>query len=95
MFFVAELLQTERSHVRQLRVLKNVFQTPLEISNLLNIDQLNLLFPNLNEMLELHSSFSQALKSLCKDNPLVGDVGETLLNMVSPALYTKNNTRIK
>jgi len=80
-FFFSELFHTERSHVRALKVLSHVFHKPLLESQVLPLDQIQLLFSNLDEMLMIHSHFNQAMKRKKKENPLVGNVGELLLEM--------------
>lgn len=79
--FLSELFHTERSHVRALKVLSHVFHKPLLESQVLPLDQIQLLFSNLDEMLMIHSRFNQSMKRKKKENPCVGDVGELLLEM--------------
>ncbi|CAL7948277.1 unnamed protein product [Xylocopa violacea] len=78
---INELFHTERSHVRALRVLSHVFHKPLLESQALPLDQIQLLFSNLDEMMTIHSRFNQAMKRKKKENPCVGDVGDLLLDM--------------
>ncbi|XP_043523812.1 rho guanine nucleotide exchange factor 12 isoform X3 [Frieseomelitta varia] len=78
---INELFHTERSHVRALRVLSHVFHKPLLESQVLPLDQIQLLFSNLDEMVTIHSRFNQAMKRKKKENPCVGDVGDLLLEM--------------
>ncbi|XP_029169696.1 rho guanine nucleotide exchange factor 12 isoform X4 [Nylanderia fulva] len=78
---INELFHTERSHVRALNVLSQVFHKPLLESQVLPLDQIQLLFSNLDEMLMIHSRFNQSMKRKKKENPCVGDVGELLLEM--------------
>ncbi|XP_067203804.1 rho guanine nucleotide exchange factor 11 isoform X3 [Linepithema humile] len=78
---INELFHTERSHVRALKVLSHVFHKPLLDSQVLPLDQIQLLFSNLDEMLMIHSRFNQSMKRKKKENPCVGDVGELLLEM--------------
>ncbi|XP_033196749.1 rho guanine nucleotide exchange factor 2 isoform X2 [Bombus vancouverensis nearcticus] len=78
---INELFHTERSHVRALRVLSHVFHKPLLESQVLPLDQIQLLFSNLDEMLTIHSRFNQTMKRKKKENPCVGDVGDLLLEM--------------
>ncbi|XP_032676783.1 uncharacterized protein LOC116846699 isoform X4 [Odontomachus brunneus] len=78
---INELFHTERSHVRALNVLLHVFHKPLLESQVLPLDQIQLLFSNLDEMLMIHSRFNQSMKRKKKENPCVGDVGELLLEM--------------
>lgn len=46
-------------------------------------DHIQLLFSNLDEMLDIHSRFNNGMKAIRRDSPLVGDVAELLLSMVS------------
>ncbi|XP_074095470.1 rho guanine nucleotide exchange factor 2 isoform X4 [Cotesia typhae] len=78
---INELFHTERSHVRALKVLSYVFHKPLLESQVLPLDQVQLLFSNLDEMVTIHSRFNQAMKRKKKENPCVGDVGELILEM--------------
>ncbi|XP_076301596.1 rho guanine nucleotide exchange factor 2 isoform X2 [Lasioglossum baleicum] len=78
---INELFHTERSHVRALRVLSHVFHKPLLESLVLPLDQIQLLFSNLDEMVTIHSRFNQTMKRKKKENPCVGDVSELLLDM--------------
>ncbi|XP_051166448.1 rho guanine nucleotide exchange factor 11 isoform X3 [Leptopilina boulardi] len=78
---INELFHTERSHVRALKVLSQVFHKPLLESQVLPVDQIHLLFSNLDEMVTIHSSFNQAMKRKKKENPCVEEVGDLLLEM--------------
>lgn len=80
--YVSELFHTERSHVRALKVLDQVFFQPLLDAHILPVEQVMLLFPNLTDMLEIHSGFNNAMKACRIETPLVGDISELLLNMV-------------
>lgn len=50
-----ELLVTEASHLRTLRVLDVLFYQRLRKESLLSREELALLFPNLPELIEIHS----------------------------------------
>lgn len=54
---------------------------------ILPADQLHLLFQNLEEMLDIHGRFNNAMKAKKKEDPLVGDISDILLAMVSNTLY--------
>lgn len=82
-FFVTELFQTERSHIRVLRVLDQLFYQPMKEQQILPADYLQLLFPNLEEIFLIHSQLNSNLKSRKKENAIVGDVGDLLLKTVS------------
>lgn len=76
---VNELFHTERSHVRNLKVLDRVFYRPL-LDNGFS-DLVNLLFPNLPDMLEIHGRFNTLMKARKKDQPAVETVGDILVAM--------------
>lgn len=78
-----EIIQTERNHVRTLRLLDWIFMRPLQDSAALTQEHFNLLFPpSLLALKDLHSNFEQQLKQRRNDHgPLVGDIGDLLLSM--------------
>ncbi|GLV42592.1 Rho guanine nucleotide exchange factor 2 [Carabus blaptoides fortunei] len=78
---INELFHTERSHVRNLKVLETVFYRPLLHSKCLPKDQIDLLFSNLEDMLEIHGVFNAAMKVRRKEEAVIGDIGELLLHM--------------
>lgn len=77
---LSELFHTERSHVRNLKVLDRVFYRPL-LDNGFS-DLVNLLFPNLPDMLEIHGRFNTLMKARKRDQPAVETVGDILVAMV-------------
>ena len=77
----AELFHTERTHVRNLKVLERVFYRPL-LDNGFS-DLVNLLFPNLPEMLEIHDRFNTLMKARKREQAVVETVGDILLAMVT------------
>ncbi|XP_076329816.1 rho guanine nucleotide exchange factor 11-like [Tachypleus tridentatus] len=79
---INELFHTERTHVRNLKVLDRLFFKPMQQEQLLPSDQLYLLFPNLEEMLEIHSRFNNKMKAHRREQPVVGDVGDIMLEML-------------
>ncbi|XP_025837037.1 rho guanine nucleotide exchange factor 12-like [Agrilus planipennis] len=78
---INEIFHTERSHVRNLRVLEHVFCKPLHSSKILKQEDLNLIFANLSELLDLHVQFNAAMKNKRKEESIVGECGDLLLNM--------------
>ncbi|KAI5741903.1 hypothetical protein M8J77_000951 [Diaphorina citri] len=82
---INELFHTERSHVRGLKVLEQVFYHPMRDPQILPPDLSSLLFANLEEMLDIHSTFNNSMKLKRKESPVVGDVGELLLDMFDGA----------
>ncbi|MEQ2282715.1 hypothetical protein AMECASPLE_003596, partial [Ameca splendens] len=78
---INELFATEHAHVRMLSVLQLVFAKPLERENLLTSIELESIFPNLEEIIEMHLSFYESLKKLrISDNFIVNRISTTLLN---------------
>ena len=51
---INELIHTEQKHVRNLKIMQNHFYKPIKLEILLSDDERNLLFPNLEEILDLH-----------------------------------------
>lgn len=51
---INELIHTEQKHVRNLKIMKNHFYVPIRVKVLLSEEEMNLLFPNLEEILDLH-----------------------------------------
>ncbi|XP_069677128.1 rho guanine nucleotide exchange factor 12 isoform X3 [Periplaneta americana] len=82
---INELFHTERSHVRNLKVMEQVFYRPMLENQVLPSDHIQLLFANLDEMLDIHSQFNNSMKSKRRENPLVGDVADILLSMFDGA----------
>jgi hypothetical protein len=81
--FITELFHTERSHVRNLKVIEQVFYRPILDTQILPPEYIQLLFSNLYEMLDIHSHFNNLMKVKRRDSPVVGDIAEILLSMVS------------
>lgn len=53
---INELFHTERSHVRNLKVLEHVFRRPLLECGLVPAEVVDRLFPNLQEVITVHQS---------------------------------------
>lgn len=51
---INELIHTEQRHVKKLKIMKHHFYIPIKLEVLLTDEERNLLFPNLEEVLELH-----------------------------------------
>nr|XP_018910906.1 PREDICTED: rho guanine nucleotide exchange factor 11 isoform X3 [Bemisia tabaci] len=82
---INELFHTERSHVRGLKVLDQIFYQPMKEAAVLPQDQIQLLFSNLEEMLVYHSGFNNCMKAKRRETPVVGDIGDLLLDMFDGA----------
>ncbi|XP_022258451.1 putative leucine-rich repeat-containing protein DDB_G0290503 isoform X2 [Limulus polyphemus] len=79
---INELFHTERTHVRNLKVLDRLFFKPLQQEKLLQQDLLDLLFPNLEELLKIHSRFNSIMKTKRREQPVIQDIGDIMLQML-------------
>jgi len=52
-----ELFYTERAHLYNLKVMQHLFYRPMRDDSTIPADFVNLLFPNIDEMIELHGEF--------------------------------------
>ncbi|XP_051920946.1 rho guanine nucleotide exchange factor 1b isoform X4 [Hippocampus zosterae] len=78
---INELFATEHAHVRMLSVLQMVFSKPLEREELLTSTELSAIFPNLDEIIEMHYHLYENLKKLrVEDNFIVKSISTTVLN---------------
>uniref|UniRef100_A0A034V4R1 Rho guanine nucleotide exchange factor 1 n=1 Tax=Bactrocera dorsalis TaxID=27457 RepID=A0A034V4R1_BACDO len=80
---INEIYQTERSHVRILKLLERLFLLPLQDSSLLTAEHLTLLFPPaLLSLREIHTTFEQQLKQRrVEHNHVVTHIGDLLSGM--------------
>ena len=78
---INELFHTERSHVRNLKVLEHVFRRPLLECGLVPREVVDRLFPNLQEVISVHQSYHAAMKTLAKEGFPIGRVGGLLADM--------------
>ncbi|XP_036230860.2 uncharacterized protein RhoGEF2 isoform X1 [Bactrocera oleae] len=80
---INEIYQTERSHVRILKLLERLFLLPLQDSNLLTAEHITLLFPPaLLSLREIHATFEQQLKQRrVEHNHVVTHIGDLLSGM--------------
>ncbi|MCP9266242.1 RhoGEF [Dirofilaria immitis] len=79
---INELFHTERTHVRNLKILYKVFYKPMILQNIAPPEVIKLFFPNLEELLEVHGNMSRMMRNMieewkrdCDLNGLLGDVG--------------------
>ncbi|KAJ8273471.1 hypothetical protein GJAV_G00101970 [Gymnothorax javanicus] len=83
---INELFTTEHAHVRMLSVLQTIFFRPLERREIMTLPELAAIFPNLDEIIEMHYNFYDNLKKLREeDNYIVKSLGSTLLNRFNGA----------
>lgn len=81
--YVVELFHTERSHVGALKVLNKLFYKPMKEQQILPEEFLQLLFPNLEQILTIHLQFNNLMEVKKKENPVIGNVGDILLKTVN------------
>lgn len=78
---INELFATEHAHVRMLSVLQMIFSKPLEREGLLTANELAAIFPNLDEIIDMHHNFYENLKKLRLDDGfIVKSISTTMLN---------------
>ncbi|KAM6910552.1 rho guanine nucleotide exchange factor 1 [Xenentodon cancila] len=78
---INELFATEHAHVRMLSVLQMIFSKPLEREELLTSTEVAAIFPNLDEIFEMHYNFYENLKKQRLDDSfIVKSISTTLLN---------------
>lgn len=51
---INELIHTEQKHVRNLKIMQHHFCVPIKVNFYLSEEELKILFPNLEEVLEIH-----------------------------------------
>ena len=78
---INELFHTERSHVRNLKVLEHVFRRPLLDCGPVPREVLDRLFPNLQEVISVHQTYHTAMKGLAKGGFPVEKIGGLLADM--------------
>ncbi|CAG9761205.1 unnamed protein product [Ceutorhynchus assimilis] len=77
---INELFLTEASHMRMLKVLYKLFYKSIHSSQLLKPDELNLIFPNIKELLDIHTEINKEMRRIRKEDPLVRQIGDMLVN---------------
>ena len=55
-YCISELIHTEKAHVRNLKVMHKVFLAPMKQESWIQFDLVKLLFPNLEEIIQVHST---------------------------------------
>ncbi|VDM62729.1 unnamed protein product [Angiostrongylus costaricensis] len=85
---IKKLFHSERTHVRNLKVLSGVFHKPMSWNNVASSDVRELLFANVDEVIEIHMGMLRQMRQVVEKwerDPSVtgvyGNVGELLENM--------------
>ncbi|XP_034801966.2 rho guanine nucleotide exchange factor 1 isoform X12 [Pan paniscus] len=77
---ISELLVTEAAHVRMLRVLHDLFFQPMAECLFFPLEELQNIFPSLDELIEVHSLFLDSLvKRRQESGYLIEEIGDVLL----------------
>nr|XP_023507155.1 rho guanine nucleotide exchange factor 1 isoform X2 [Equus caballus]XP_023507156.1 rho guanine nucleotide exchange factor 1 isoform X2 [Equus caballus]XP_023507160.1 rho guanine nucleotide exchange factor 1 isoform X2 [Equus caballus] len=77
---ISELLVTEAAHVRMLRVLHDLFYQPMVDGGFFPVEELQNIFPSLDELIEVHSLFLDCLMKRRQDSgPVIEEIGDVLL----------------
>ncbi|XP_055992734.1 rho guanine nucleotide exchange factor 1 isoform X1 [Sorex fumeus] len=77
---ISELLVTEAAHVRMLRVLHDLFYQPMADGGFFSLEELQNIFPSLDELIEVHSLFLNCLMKRRQDSGhLIEEIGDVLL----------------
>ncbi|XP_066229739.1 rho guanine nucleotide exchange factor 1 isoform X3 [Saccopteryx leptura] len=77
---ISELLVTEAAHVRMLRVLHDLFYQPMADGGFFPLEELQNIFPSLDELIEVHSLFlDRLMKRRQESGYLIEEIGDVLL----------------
>ncbi|XP_013364170.1 PREDICTED: rho guanine nucleotide exchange factor 1 isoform X2 [Chinchilla lanigera] len=77
---ISELLVTEAAHVRMLRVLHDLFYQPIAEGGFFFLEELQTIFPSLDELIEVHSLFlDRLMKRRQESGYLIEEIGDVLL----------------
>jgi len=76
---IHEWINTEKAHVRHLKVLEKVFLKPMKKKQIMPPELIQEIFPNLDELIEIHTSLLAELNSRCAEQ---GDVISTISDII-------------
>ena len=80
------MFYTERNHVRNLKIIDQIFHHPMQVQENVSEEFIRLLFANIKQMIEMHSELNNSFKECqkeAKDNKsYVGDIADILLKRV-------------
>jgi hypothetical protein len=80
---INELFYTEKNHVRNLKVMQRLFYQPMRDDGSISQDLVQLLFPNIDDVVDVHSSLNNEFQAKRDENPVVGDFAEILVRKFS------------
>lgn len=85
-----ELFYTERNHLRNLKIMHQVYyQRMLRETQWITRDLVSLLFPNLEEMILLHQELNHSFRKRKERDVVVGDIADLLIARVSERACTR------
>eukprot|EP00794_Sanderia_malayensis_P011167 gene11167-12340_t len=64
---IHELINTEKTHVRNLKVLEKVFLKPMKRKQIMPLENIQQIFPNLEELIEIHTSLLADMNARCAE----------------------------
>ncbi|XP_030833965.1 interaptin isoform X2 [Strongylocentrotus purpuratus] len=78
---INELFHTEKTHVRSLKVLRKVFFLPMLEQEIVGLTSATIyyIFPNIDEMIDIHGSLNNAMKREKRTSHIVQEVSQMLL----------------
>ncbi|XP_036358638.1 rho guanine nucleotide exchange factor 12-like isoform X6 [Octopus sinensis] len=76
---INELFYTERAHLRNMKILDKLFRKPMMQREYISQNLIDSLFPNLEELIKLHKSMNEEMKTRRKEHPVISGVGDILL----------------
>ncbi|XP_071965697.1 rho guanine nucleotide exchange factor 28-like isoform X2 [Antedon mediterranea] len=77
---IFELIQTEKHHLRTLKIMQKIFSYGMQHEVHMEREAINKIFPSLNELVEIASSFHSRLKERQSDSNVVDCIGDVLVN---------------
>ncbi|GMT06339.1 hypothetical protein PENTCL1PPCAC_28513, partial [Pristionchus entomophagus] len=95
---INELFHTERTHVRNLKILYSIFYQPMILKNTVSQDLLWLFFANIEELLGIHKEMNRKMRDQVEEwrkesslNGLYGDIG----NLMEDLFDGENGEKLK
>ncbi|KAJ2787791.1 Rho guanine nucleotide exchange factor 3 [Coemansia interrupta] len=79
-----EIIHTEADYVKDLRIAVDILQSPMQQLRIVSAEKIELIFGNLQEILDLHSEINTAfMERQRKQYPVLWDISDVLLPFVS------------
>ncbi|ESN91560.1 hypothetical protein HELRODRAFT_189723 [Helobdella robusta] len=80
---INEILYTERSYLRTLKIMSQMMLKPMREDPNIDTELANHLMPNLENLIEMHKNMNAAIKECKKDHQIVSEIGLVLLKWFS------------